>query len=37
MSGAAIQSTFLKANTRNQMITVEFDRSLIQQVPGIRR
>jgi len=33
MPGATIQSTFLKANTRYQMITVEFDRSLIQQVP----
>lgn len=28
----AIQSTFLKANTRNQMLTVEFDGSLIQQI-----
>jgi predicted nucleotidyltransferase component of viral defense system len=34
--GAAIQSAFLKADTRNQMITVEFDRSLIQQVPRNR-
>jgi predicted nucleotidyltransferase component of viral defense system len=32
-AGTAIQSTFLKANTRYQMITVEFDKGLIQQVP----
>ena len=32
-AGTAIQSTFLKANTRYQMITVEFDQSLIQQIP----
>jgi predicted nucleotidyltransferase component of viral defense system len=32
-AGTAIQSTFLKANTRSQMITVEFERGLIQQVP----
>jgi hypothetical protein len=31
--GTAIQSAFLKADTRTQMITVEFDRGLIQQVP----
>jgi len=30
---AAIQSAFLKADTRTQMITVEFDKDLIQQVP----
>ncbi len=32
-TGTAIQSTFLKANTRYQMITVEFDKVLIRQVP----
>ena len=32
-SGSAIQSAFLKADTRTQMITVEFERGLIQQVP----
>jgi len=32
-AATAIQSTFLKANTRYQMITVEFDKSLIQQIP----
>lgn len=32
-AGAAIQSAFLKADTRTQMITVEFDRGLVQQVP----
>jgi hypothetical protein len=32
-ASAAIQSAFLKANTRTQMITVEFDKDLIQQVP----
>ncbi|MGZ5515848.1 MAG: nucleotidyl transferase AbiEii/AbiGii toxin family protein, partial [Candidatus Aminicenantales bacterium] len=32
-AGAAIQSTFLKADTRTQMITVEFDKGLVQQVP----
>jgi predicted nucleotidyltransferase component of viral defense system len=32
-AGVAIQSTFLKADTRTQMITVEFERSLVQQVP----
>jgi len=32
-AGTAIQSTFLKADTRTQMITVEFDRGLVQQVP----
>jgi predicted nucleotidyltransferase component of viral defense system len=31
--GAAIQSTFLKADTRTQMITVEVERGLVQQVP----
>ena len=32
-AGAAIQSAFLKADTRTQMITVEFERGLIQSVP----
>jgi len=32
-ASAAIQSAFLKADTRTQMITVEFDKGLIQQVP----
>ena len=32
-AGTTIQSAFLKANTRSQMITVEFERGLIQQVP----
>jgi predicted nucleotidyltransferase component of viral defense system len=32
-ASAAIQSAFLKADTRTQMITVEFDRDLVQQVP----
>lgn len=31
-AGAAIQSAFLKADTRTQMITVEFDDALIRQV-----
>ncbi len=31
-AGAAIQSAFLKADTRTQMITVEFDEALIRQV-----
>jgi predicted nucleotidyltransferase component of viral defense system len=31
--GAAVQSTFLKADTRTQMITVEFERRLIKQIP----
>ncbi len=31
--GTAIQSTFLKADTRTHMITVEFERGLVQQVP----
>jgi predicted nucleotidyltransferase component of viral defense system len=31
--GSAIQSAFLKADTRTQMITVEFERGLIQRVP----
>ncbi|HUM34465.1 MAG TPA: nucleotidyl transferase AbiEii/AbiGii toxin family protein, partial [Candidatus Saccharicenans sp.] len=30
---AAVQSAFIKADTRAQMITVEFDQSLIRQVP----
>lgn len=29
----AIQSAFLKADTRTQMITVEFERGLVQQIP----
>ncbi len=29
----AVQSAFLKADTRTQMITVEFERGLVQQVP----
>ncbi len=32
-ASAAIQSAFLKADTRTQMITVEFERGLVQQVP----
>lgn len=32
-ASAAIQSAFLKADTRTQMITVEFDKGLIQKVP----
>lgn len=28
-----VQSAFLKANTRTQMITVEFERGLVQQIP----
>lgn len=28
-----VQSTFLKADTRTQMITVEFDKGLVQMVP----
>lgn len=31
-AGAAIQSAFLKADTRTQMITVEFDEALVRQV-----
>ncbi len=31
--GTAIRSAFLKADTRTQMIAVEFERGLIQQVP----
>jgi hypothetical protein len=31
-AGAAIPSAFLKADTRTQMITVEFDKGLVQQV-----
>jgi predicted nucleotidyltransferase component of viral defense system len=34
--GTAIQSAFLKADTWTQMITVEFERGLIQQVPRNR-
>ncbi len=30
---AAIRSAFLKADTRTQMITVEFDQALVRQVP----
>jgi predicted nucleotidyltransferase component of viral defense system len=29
----AVQSTFLKANTRKQMLTIEFDKRHIQQIP----
>ncbi len=32
-AAAAIQSAFLKADTRTQMITVEFDKGLVQKVP----
>ena len=32
-ASAAIQSAFLKADTRTRMITVEFDKGLIQKVP----
>lgn len=32
-AGAAIQSAFLKADTRTEMITVEFDKGLVQSVP----
>ena len=32
-ASAAIQSAFLKADTRTQMITVEFDKDLVQKVP----
>jgi hypothetical protein len=32
-ASAAIQSAFLKADTRSQMITVEFERGLVQRVP----
>lgn len=31
--GAAVQSTFLKADTRTRMITVKFERGLVKQVP----
>jgi predicted nucleotidyltransferase component of viral defense system len=31
--GTAIQSAFLKADTRTQMITVEFDKGLVRKVP----
>ena len=29
----AVQSTFLKANTRKQMLAIEFEKGLIQQIP----
>jgi predicted nucleotidyltransferase component of viral defense system len=32
-SATAIQSTFLKADTRTQMVAVEFERGLVRQVP----
>jgi hypothetical protein len=32
-AGAAIQSAFLKANTRTEMIMVEFDNDLVKSVP----
>jgi len=32
-ASAAIQSAFLKADTRTQIITVEFDKGLVQKVP----
>jgi hypothetical protein len=32
-AGAAIQSAFLKADTRTGMITVEFDKGLVRSVP----
>jgi predicted nucleotidyltransferase component of viral defense system len=32
-ASAAIQSAFLKADTRTQRITVEFDKGLVQKVP----
>jgi predicted nucleotidyltransferase component of viral defense system len=32
-AGAAIQSAFLKADTRTGMITVEFEKGLVQSVP----
>jgi predicted nucleotidyltransferase component of viral defense system len=32
-AAAAIQSAFLKADTRTQMITVDFDKGLVQKVP----
>ena len=32
-ASAAIQSAFLKADTRTQMITVEFDKGLVQKIP----
>jgi hypothetical protein len=32
-AAAAIQSAFLKVDTRVQMITVEFDKALVQRVP----
>ncbi len=33
LPGAVIQSAFLKADTRTQTISVEFERGLVQQVP----
>lgn len=30
---SAVQSTFLKVNTRKQMLAIEFDKGLIQQIP----
>ena len=33
LAQSAVQSAFLKADTRTQMITVEFERGLVQQVP----
>jgi predicted nucleotidyltransferase component of viral defense system len=33
LPGAAIQSAFLKADTRTQMISVEFERGLVRKVP----
>ncbi|MGZ5499371.1 MAG: nucleotidyl transferase AbiEii/AbiGii toxin family protein, partial [Candidatus Aminicenantales bacterium] len=32
-AGAAVQSAFLKADTRTRMITADFDGGLVQQVP----
>ncbi|MDH4196721.1 MAG: nucleotidyl transferase AbiEii/AbiGii toxin family protein [Candidatus Aminicenantes bacterium] len=32
-ASGAVQSAFLKADTRTQMITVEFDKGLVQKVP----
>ena len=32
-ASAAIQSAFLKADTRTQMIMVDFDKGLVQKVP----
>ncbi len=33
LAQTAVQSAFLKADTRTQMITVEFERGLVQQIP----